>query len=119
MSVWRFEESSFFASKFKKYQKKHRAETIAVLSNLDTYEKALNSGVKPPLIRAGFIHPEPQGVVGIDQKGTKGKARQTRLYIYACEQDHVVYLITIGDKNSQKQDIKDCKEFMDRFRKKE
>ena len=122
MSTWTLEPSPVFGSKTKQYKKKHPVETVAVLSNLDTYKKALDSGVKPAFIQAGFIHQEPKGVVAIDQKGIpkeklKGKPRQTRLYIYAYELDQVIHLITIGDKKTQKQDIEDCKKFVDRLRK--
>ena len=117
MSGWMLEESTIFASKFKKYQKKHPNETAAVMNNLDTYVKTLNAGVKPALIKAGFIHRETQGVIALDQKGAKGSPRQTRLYIYTYEINNTVFLITIGDKNSQKRDIDDCRSFMKSIRK--
>jgi hypothetical protein len=112
MSEWILEESPFFASRFRKYQKKHSNETAAVLNNLDTYVRTLNMGVKPELIQASFIHREPQGVVAIDQKGVKGSPRQTRLYVYALVASTALYLITIGDKNSQKRDIQDCRQYV-------
>ncbi len=117
MSEWILEESTFFASKFRRYQKKHPNETAAVMNNLDTYVRTLNAGVKPTLIQAGFIHREPQGVIAIDQKGIKGSPRQTRLYVYAFEVGDVLFLITIGDKNSQKKDIEDCRRFISSLRK--
>ncbi len=55
MNGWVLEESSFFASRFRRYQKKHPNETAAVMNNLDTYVRTLNAGVKPTLIQAGFI----------------------------------------------------------------
>ena len=109
----------FFGGKLAKYQKKHPDETIAVLSNLDTYTTTLQGGVKPSLIRAGFIHREPQGVVAIDQRGTKGRPRQTRLYVFPDLTTSVLYLITIGDKNSQTRDLKDCRQFVNDLRKDE
>ena len=118
MKKWRLIKTELFARSFKKYQKKHQPEVIAVLNNLDTYLKTLQAGVKSVLVHAGFIHLEPLGVIAIDQKGMKGKGRQTRLYVYTVEIDKVVYLITIGDKNSQKSDIVDCKKFVTDLRKK-
>lgn len=112
MNVWVLEESSFFASRFRRYQKKHPNETAAVMNNLDTYVRTLNAGVKPALIQAGFIHQEPQGVIALDQKGTQVSPRQTRLYVYAYTVHNTLFLITIGDKNSQKRDIKDCRDFL-------
>jgi len=117
MSVWILEESSFFASKFRRYQKKHPNETIAVMNNLDTYVRTIESGVKPTLIQAGFIHREPLGVIAIDQKGAHSSLRQTRLYIYTVEVRNTIFLITIGDKNSQKRDIEDCRNFVKSLRK--
>lgn len=117
MNGWVLEESPFFASRFRHYQKKHPNETAAVMNNLDTYVRTLNAGVKPTLIQAGFIHREPQGVIAIDQKGTKDSRRQTRLYVYAFEVGNTLFLITIGDKNSQKRDIEDCRHFISSLRK--
>lgn len=117
MTEWVLEESLIFASRFKRYQKKHPNETAAVLNNLDTFVRTLQSGVKPAMIRAGFIHREPQGVIAIDQKGMKGSPRQTRFYIYADDVDLTVYLVTIGDKNTQKRDVADCRRFVTTLRK--
>jgi len=117
--VWRIEESSFFGSKFKRYQKDHRSETLATLNNFDTYFKALQSVSKPVLVRAGFIHPEKNGVIAIDESGMGGKPHKTRFYIYASEDDQVVHLITIGDKNSQNQDLADCRSFMKNLKRSE
>ena len=89
------------------------------MNNLDTYMRTLNMGVKPGFIQAGFIHREPHGVIAIDQKGAKGSPKQTRLYIYAFEVGNILYLITIGDKNAQKRDIQDCRQFVTSMRKEE
>ena len=53
-------------------------------------------------------------VVAIDQKGAPGRPKQTRLYIYAYEKDQTLYLITIGDKDkdSQRRDLKDSRDFV-------
>lgn len=117
MSEWSYDESSYFRGKLKKYQKKRSPETAAMLSNLDYFFTALETGQSPKLIKAGFIHREPKGVVAIDQRGAKGSNHESRLYAYPDESDCTLYLITVGDKNSQDQDIKDCKNFVDRKRK--
>ena len=105
MIEWGIEESPFFASKFKRYLKKHPNEVTAAMNNLDTYMRALKGGTRPALIRASFVHPETMGVVAIDQKGAIGKPRQIRLYIYAVEDSGTLFILTIGDKNSQKADV--------------
>jgi len=50
--------------------------------------------------------------IAIDQHGEEGKPAQTRLYVYPDVDSHVLYLITIGDKKSQRQDNASCREFM-------
>jgi hypothetical protein len=96
----------------KRYAKNRPAELKAVLENLDKYLQSLQAGVKPLQIKAGFIHPEPQGVVAIDQKGGVKNLAQTRLYIFSDVEAETLYLIAMGDKNSQKSDIQACREFV-------
>lgn len=117
MSTWVIETSSYFSRKLTRYRKKHPNEAIACLNNLETYKQALDAGVKPRMIQAGFVHPEPKGMVAIDQSGAAGSPRQTRLYTYPCAETGVLHLITIGDKNSQSEDIKDGKRYVDIIRK--
>jgi len=114
--VWWMGESDIFARRLRRYQKRHPDETLAVLDNLDTFMRALNSGVRPAQIQAGFVHREPQSVIAIDQSGAPRKLRETRLYCYPCEPEETVYVITIGDKNSQHADLQDCREFVERLR---
>lgn len=63
MSSWNLETSSYFASKLKAFRKRCPRETVAVLNNLDTYMGALNSGTRPALFQAGFIHRDSKGHV--------------------------------------------------------
>jgi hypothetical protein len=114
MSDWNIEPTDLFKRRFKKYKKKNPNETEAVLNNLDTFMRSLNNGDKP---QAGFIHREANGVLAIDQQGAKGSLKQTRLYIYAYKIENTVFQITIGDKNSQKSDISDCRDFIKKLRK--
>ena len=63
---------------------------------------------------AGYIHDEGKGVRAIDQRGgAKGKLRQTRLYVYPDVDAKVLHqIITIGDKSSQREDIKLSADFV-------
>ena len=113
MTEWCIEPTDDYGRAYKRYQKKHRAELIAVLDNLDRYFKTISHGVHPQFVVAGYIHDEGKGVRAIDQKGGgKGKLRQTRLYVFPNVDQKVLYLITIGDKNSQKDDIKLSADFV-------
>ena len=73
LTAWKIQKSPFFESRFKRFQKNHPNETRAMLNNLDSYLTALNEGTNPVNLTAGFIHHEPDGIKGIDQKGSKGK----------------------------------------------
>lgn len=120
MSDWVLGESQVFESRYRRCEKKHPEETRAMLNNLDTYHKTLNSGVNPAQIKAGFIHSEQKGVIALDQNGAEGKPTQTRLYIYPDEQTRTVFTITIGEKGKKKvqnKDVKFCCEFVERLKK--
>ena len=110
--MWKLSATPEYERRHKRYQKKHKKELLAVLDNLDTYLKALQAGTNPQQIKAGFVHPEPMGVVAIDQKGKGKNVAQTRLYVFADPKDEILHLITLGDKRSQAADIKTCKAFV-------
>ncbi len=76
---------------------------------------ALNQGAKLEQIKFGFIHSEPRGVLAIDQKGGGAGLKQTRLYTYPHRASQLVHLVTIGDKDSPKADIKYASEFVHRL----
>jgi len=110
--MWNIQQSEVFERRLKRWAKKHPHELQATLDNLDTYIEHLNEGLPPQLIQIGFIHHEPHGVKAIDQKGGGPNLAQTRLYIFPEEANRTLNLITLGDKGSQKADIKDCTEFI-------
>lgn len=104
--MWSLEPHADFEKKLKLFEKKHRQELKNVLDNLDTFLKALQAGAKPQQVKRGFIHPEPRGVLAFDQKGEGKHLKATRLYAYPDEDTCTIHVITIGDKASQKEDIK-------------
>lgn len=112
MEDWKLELSEIFESRFKKFQKKHTIEAQSMLNNLDTYLSVLNEGVNPINIKAGFLHNEPDGIKAIDQKGGKGKLRQSRLYIYPDIRTKTVHVISVGDKSTQRRDINECRHYI-------
>jgi len=115
--MWTIERSDDYERRHRWYEKKRPRELLAVLSNLDTYFETLAAGVKPLQIKAGFIHPEPLGVVAIDQKGGGRNLAETRLYVYADIDRQVLHVITLGDKNSQRDDLAACRRFVTNLRK--
>jgi hypothetical protein len=115
--MWTYEVTPDWGRRLKFYEKKRAKELVAALDNLDAFLRTLSGGVKPRQAKFGFIHPEPLGILAIDQKGGgAGNLAQMRLYVYPDEDHKVLHLLTIGDKNSQKKDIATCKCFVDQIR---
>ncbi len=112
--MWQVAETDEYERRHKRYRKKHPRELAAVLDNLDTYFRSLAAGVCPKQVKHGFMHNELHGVIAIDQKGGGVNLAQTRLYIYP-ERD-TLYLITMGDKQSQQDDLAICREFVSAIR---
>lgn len=113
--MWEIKTTESYERRFKHYAKKHRRELLAVLSNLDRFKGALDAGSSSQQAKEafGFTHREPGGVVAIDQKGGGPSLAQTRLYAYALDLDCVLYLITLGDKNTQADDLRTCRASME------
>src|SRR4051794_15687256 len=110
--MWKLQDVDEYRRRHRRYEKDHPRELRAVMDNLDTFFKSLESGVKPLQIKHGFLHNEPQGVVAIDQKGGGKDLAQTRLYVYPDLETETLFLITLGDKRSQKNDLTTCRTFV-------
>ena len=109
---WYEEPTDLYLRGKKEFQNKRPMQLTAVLRNLERYRKMLLEQPIARLISAGFIHPEKRGIVAITQQGFKPKQPPTRLYLYPAQDSGIVYLITLGDKDSQRQDIQDCYAFI-------
>ena len=95
----------------KQYAKKHPNELAAILRNLQRYLELLNVSKNSKCVQAGYLHSEPGGIIAVDQRGLGANLQQTRLYTYADDEQKTVYLLKIGDKDSQHSDIEYCKDF--------
>ena len=110
--LWHEEPTDLYLRRKDEFQKKRRAQLIAVLRNLVRYRLMLDEQPIARLISAGFIHPEKRGIVALTQQGFKPQQPPTRLYLYPAQNSKTVYLITIGDKDTQSEDIQDCYAFI-------
>ncbi len=72
--MWTYEVTPDWGRRLKFYEKKRAKELVAALDNLDAFLRTLSGGVKPRQAKFGFIHPEPLGILAIDQKGGGMKA---------------------------------------------
>lgn len=94
--------------RFKDYNKKHPREYAACFVNLNEVAMLLGrsaGGVKK--IQVSFFRSEGQGVYRIGQTAVK-HAKETRLYVHIDEASRRIHILTIGDKDSQFDDIRRC-----------
>lgn len=109
--MWQVEPTNQWEKDQKHYAKKHPRELAAVLNNLDRYLSLLKHLPNARCASAGYLHPEPGGVMAIDQRGGGGNLQETRLYTFADQARCVLFLITIGNKDSQSNDVLISKRF--------
>ena len=110
---WQLEPTTGFTAAHEWYSKKRPRELAAVLNNLSRYFAQLNSAKNAQCVHAGYIHDEPKGIKAVDQKAGGGSLQETRLYVYPDDVKNILYLITIGNKNEQSDDIKLASRFVD------
>jgi hypothetical protein len=113
--MWTLESTTQYERDFKWYGKKHPKELAAVLRNLCRYQQQLDLVDNAALVKAGYIHDEPHGVVAIDQKGGGSSLQETRLYAYPDQTKNLIYLITIGNKDTQQDDLNLCRDFVEQL----
>lgn len=112
--MWGLAKAKGFENSYKRFARKHRAEANAVMANLETAIDVLNDTNSVQKVRElNFARKEPDGILALDSRGAKRertgtKLKVTRLYVYAVEINSMLYLLRIGDKDSQQQDLKTC-----------
>ena len=74
----------------------------------------LDNGFKWLSFQFNYLRSEGGGVFRIGQTGVP-HAHETRLYIYVVEADKTIYLLNMGDKGSQQEDLKNAKELAERI----
>ncbi|VGO17006.1 hypothetical protein PDESU_05600 [Pontiella desulfatans] len=120
--MWGLAKAEGFDNNFKKFARKHRAESAAVMANLETALAVLNETNNVQAVRElSFSRKEPDGILALDSRGAKRertgtKLKTTRLYIYTVEINSTLYLLRIGDKDSQQQDLKTCRNAIRRIK---
>lgn len=104
-SSWLLLPHSGYLRDLRWYAKKRPAELTATLRNLERYMTLLVRSPSARSVQAGFLHPEPHGMVALDQRGGAGRLQETRLYCYPHAASRTVHLLGIGDKSSQSGDL--------------
>lgn len=116
--MWRLVSHEDYGKRLKKTKDIHRQEVKNVLDNLQAFLDALNSDLKPQQIVRGWLRQEPSGLRAIDESGPGKHKKALRLYVYPDEEIEELHVLTLGDKASQRADIKLCKKFVEDLKKK-
>lgn len=117
MNNWTLQSSEFYEKTFSDYNKKRSDELAAVIANLSKYHQALLALGHPQQITGKYVHKEPKGIKALDESGSGSKNLQaTRLYLYPDARTKIIHLLAIGNKKSQKKDIKICEEYVNQIR---
>jgi hypothetical protein len=114
--VWTESQRYSDKNKFKDYRRKWRREFASCLANLWKMIDHLEAGYKPATFKSGFYHVEKRGVYAIAQSKVP-HAQETRFYIYPDEVTSTLYILTIGTKKEQSEDLKYCYEIADAIHK--
>jgi hypothetical protein len=119
MAAWKPVPCEDYEKAKKDFVKKWRPEMLAVANNLQTLMQTLDRGVKPEQLKSlPFVHGEyPIGILSIDESGheKKSKPKAIRLYVFPCESKQLLYVMLIGDKSEQHDDVKLCKAFVSKI----
>ena len=106
--AWVIDTSLVEAGKMKRYRKRHPSEVASCFVNLGLVLDRLNFGIPFQNVEYGFLRSEGEGIYRIGQPGIP-HAKETRLYIYVHIVGSKIYTLTIGDKDTQQDDINRCK----------
>lgn len=94
-------------NRFKFVEKRWPQAYASCFLNLRKLFDFLEEGGSPLRFKVGFFRSEKKGVYRIGQTRT-AKTREMRLYIYPDESHKILYVLTIGTKNDQHDDIGYC-----------
>ncbi|AKJ65242.1 hypothetical protein L21SP4_02008 [Kiritimatiella glycovorans] len=91
------------------------SEYAACFTNLDVLLQVLGTGRRIGAFELGFFRSEGDGLYRIGQTGVRA-SKESRLYIYPDEENRIVYILRIGTKETQQNDINEAKKTIGRIR---
>lgn len=109
--MWKYGPDSEYERRLAKWPKKYGRELASMIDHLDTLLGTLNEGVHPEQAKRllSFVHGKYSlGILSIDQRGGGPHLKETRLYVYPDQDEHTLHLLTLGDKDSQPDDVASC-----------
>lgn len=106
-SEWQTDIAHASPGKFKKFAGKYRREYVSLFANLEKIMGLLKAGQKLGSFQVGFFKSEREGVYRIGQTGVPS-AKESRLYVFPDEAKRVMYVLNIGTKEGQGDDINEA-----------
>src|SRR5688572_16924829 len=113
---WMLNTEHAVKTRFERFAADHPREYASLFANLDKIMGLLKSGNKVGGFNVNFFRSEGGGVYRIGQTGVPS-AKESRLYLYPDNDTRVMYIIDIGTKDAQQEDINKAKEAVERIRK--
>ncbi len=115
--MWTLNNDFAERGQFKRYAKRHGREFAACFANLDRLCAMLNGGgtLQQAETGLGFFSSEGGDIYRIGQTGVP-HAKETRLYVFALLIGGAIYILTIGGKDTQQDDLQRCREIVKRIR---
>jgi len=117
MNEWQLVPTEQYEVAFADYNEDRPNELSAIIANLSKYHDTILQLGHPQQITGKYVHKESKGVRALDESGSGlNNLQATRLYLYPDVKSKKIYLLTIGNKKSQKKDIKYCEGIVDQLR---
>lgn len=113
-ATWEVCDDLMEIGRVRRFVKKHAAEYASCMRNLDRLLALLNTGIPFRADLFGFLRSEGGNLYRIGQSGLVG-AMETRLYVYIRIANKNIFVITVGDKNSQPDDINRAKAIIQKY----
>ncbi|HBF34359.1 TPA: hypothetical protein DDW35_07325 [Candidatus Sumerlaeota bacterium] len=107
-NTWQISIELASKKQFKDYKKKYPREYLSCFANLERLLEFLNQGVQGAF-EIGFLGSEGENCWRIAQTKVQS-AKETRLYIYVYSDENTIYVMGVGNKETQKKDIREIKE---------
>jgi hypothetical protein len=114
-SQWSIENAYALSTKIRKFAEDYEREYISLFTNLNRIVQHLNGGAKIGGFQIGFFRPEGGGVYRIGQSAVP-YAKESRLYTFPNQDNQTIYILTIGTKDRQTEDINEAKAITEQIR---